>query len=110
MALLVLCFISGHLARREVAISMPLSMIDNRLGRVDYVPLPISLGSNYIVYKLPSPGDRLDTTLLDIVSPDFVLFLLGPLCFTAVVSAVVHVATRSCRLASPQPVTWKSFR
>ncbi|KAH9499736.1 hypothetical protein Btru_077699 [Bulinus truncatus] len=103
--------ITGQLARREIAMSMfPMAMIDNRLGLVDFVHYPTILESNKIIYRLPSGGDDLDMTFIEIVSPSFAVFLLGPLVCIGLAGAVVHVTTRSCSVLGPLLVTPQDLR
>ncbi|KAK6983582.1 glutamate receptor ionotropic kainate [Biomphalaria glabrata] len=103
--------ITGMLARREVALSiLPLAMIDNRLQLVDYVHYPTILESNKIIYRLPSHEDSLDLTFVNIISPNFVVFLIGPLVLIAVVGAVVHVATKSCTVSGPLPLSLSDLK
>ncbi|KAK6983580.1 glutamate receptor 4 [Biomphalaria glabrata] len=104
--------IVGQLARREAAFTvMPMIISESRLKVMDFVLVTPVREYYKVIYKLPEPGSALDTSYVDIIQSDLALtFLMGPLLIMAFIGAFLHVTSRSCTLANPQPCSISALK
>ncbi|XP_059167472.1 glutamate receptor-like [Physella acuta] len=103
--------ITGQLARREAALStMPLSRTESRRQKIDYILTPIAVEEIVIIYRLPVAKEHLDLTYLDILQPEFWLYLIGPMLVVGVIGVVIHVLTSSCYSSGPRPFSRRDIR
>ncbi|XP_059172133.1 glutamate receptor ionotropic, kainate 3-like [Physella acuta] len=110
--------ITGQLARREAALStMPLSRTDIRSRQIDFIMIPIAVEDVTIIYRsgwqrrlLPIEDAYVDVTYLDIIQPEFCLYLIGPLLFVGALGAVIHVLTSSCHSSAPGEFTKQKMK
>ncbi|KAK0051482.1 glutamate receptor-like isoform X2 [Biomphalaria pfeifferi] len=104
--------IVGQLARREAAFTvMPMVVSESRLKVKDFLLVTPVREYYKVIYKLPEPGSALDTSYVDIIQSDLALtFLMGPLLIMAFIGAFLHVTSRSCTLANPQPCYFSALK
>ncbi|KAK6963807.1 ionotropic receptor [Biomphalaria glabrata] len=95
--------ITGQLARREAALTtLPLSITETRRTKIEYILTPTVVENINIIYRIPTQKDHLDLTYLDIIQPEFFLYLIGPIIVVGVIGAVIHVLTNSCYSPGPE--------